>query len=91
MGRREFFLFPTNPNPDGDEPACWAHTDAFQQTGWNRTAFDVNCNRNDNDPDYVETATQVHWKNGAFCMTIDTDVDFTGPARAAGTMESCRD
>jgi hypothetical protein len=51
-------------------------TDAFQQTGWERTQFDVNSNRDDNDPDYVETATKVHWKNQIFCATIDTDVDF---------------
>jgi hypothetical protein len=70
------FWNPRNPDPDGGDEACWSHTDALQQTGWQRTAFDVNCNRNDADPQYVETATKAHWKNGLFCVTLDTDVDF---------------
>jgi hypothetical protein len=77
------FFNPRNPNPDGGDPACHASTDALHDTGWNRTAFDVNCNRDDSNPVYVETATLAHWKNGIFCLTIDTDVDFNR-ARARG-------
>lgn len=44
-------------------------------SGWNETSWDINCTFG-NNLSFARTATKSHYKNGFFCLTIDTDIDY---------------